>query len=274
MTIYVDDRAGSVNLIPYLRALCSTVRVEKGRYDADVEFAGNISTGPAPIGIEYKTLSDCLTSMTDGRLTGTQLPRMRESYPRRYLLIEGPTRVSDDGILETKVFDVKTRRFVWAPARGRKGEGWMASEFWGRLESITEFFGARYDRTYDIRESARWILAKYRYWQKDYDQHSSYQQWDRSREKQQSSSTLANLLVPTSDLPLVQRWAREIDGIGIGKAGYVAQHFKSAAAMVLADEAEWRKIEFLEKLKTKSGYRKTHLSEERAAKIRKEIWEP
>src|SRR4051812_2144692 len=100
--IYIDPRAGSSALKAQLpRALVG----ENSNIPSDVEFVGYGPDGPMLIGIEYKSVSDCLTSMTDGRLTGTQLPRMRESYDRRYLLIEGPLRVSADGILETKEFN-------------------------------------------------------------------------------------------------------------------------------------------------------------------------
>src|ERR1043165_4654864 len=138
MTILIDPRSGSKSLADHIPpALC---QLSKDNLDGDFEFAASGPNGLImPAGGEYKTISDFLTSSTDGRLWGTQLPRMLRSYSRVYLIIEGATRVSESGILETKQLDPVLRQYRWAPARGRKGEGWTAQEYWSRICSIEEF---------------------------------------------------------------------------------------------------------------------------------------
>lgn len=278
MTIYLDPRAGSQQLLSALRSF--DVAVDSSRQlDADVEFLAWGPDGPMLAGIEYKLLStgDMLTSMTDGRLTGTQLPRMMAAYQRLYLLVEGPRRVDDEGVLE-----ISPRAGMWVAAHGRKGEGWTAHEYWSRLESIREFFTAaghdvRIIESHNRRESAHIIVTLYRYWQKSYSEHASYRQRDHSNSSRQHAApqARADMLFgsTTSNLPLCQRWAEELPGIGIGKGGYVAQHFgQSPGAMVMGDAAEWRRVTFMEKLKRQEGYRRTHLSKERAAEIVAAMW--
>ena len=271
MTILIDPRAGSKALAEHIPApLCLLSPVN---LDADFEFAASGPDGIMPVGGEYKTMSDFLTSVTDGRLCGTQLPRMLRTYSRVYLLIEGETRTSDTGILETRQWDREGKKYVWKAARGRKGEGWTAQEFYGRIASIEEFGGVRVCRTgtsyppKDIVQSARWIVALYHYWQKEYTEHSSYRAWDRSSE---ARSKPMNLLTTTSDLPLVQRWAEKLPGIGEDKSKYVAQHFRSAGRMARATDREWEKVEFVEKVKSGKNagqLRRKRMSTERAREI-------
>lgn len=303
-TILLDPRAGSSALKPYLKALGAHVD-DSAQIPADFAFAGYGPDGVIPIGGEYKlTVSgvakvgkervasgDIFTSLSDGRLNGTQLPRMCGVYPRRYLLIEGPTRTAEDGTLE-----VLTGTGDWLKARGRGDGGWTAHEYWARLSSIAEFFSApsiegrtEIKHTYGKRESAAWIIAMWHYWNKPYEAHSSYRQFDQSRSadhaRQVSASGFARLdLVPTSELPLAQRMAAQLDGIGEGYSGYVAKHFSTPAEMILADASleeigavlskgrSWRDVECLQKLKGKPGYRAIHFSKERIAKIREQLW--
>lgn len=291
--ILLDPRAGSSALKPYLQALGAHVD-DTQQIPADFAFAGYGPEGLIPIGGEYKlTVSgvarlkggaliasgDIFTSMGDGRLTGTQLPRMLGYYPRRYLLIEGATRVADDGV----ALEVCTRSGDWLRARGRGDAGWSAHEYWARLSSIAEFFSepstegrTEVKEAFNKRESAAWIVSMWRYWQKPYDEHESYRAWDCSGDHgaQPTRVGMHRLsFTPTSELPIVQRMAAEIDGIGARYSGYVAKHFATPAEMILADEREWRQVEFMQKLKKKgAGYRRIHFSAETVKKIRKQLW--
>ena len=294
--ILLDPRAGSSLLKPYLQAMGAHVD-DSQQIPADFAFVGNGPDGLIPIGGEYKLVStgDIFTSMSDGRLTGTQLARMLPIYPRRYLLIEGPTRVAEDGTLE-----VSPKPGLWQRAQGRGDGGWQAHEYWSRLSSVAEFFSepnvpgrTEVKETHNRRESAAWIISMWRYWNKPYAEHSSYRAWDRSAEGRQVSSggfTLAQF-APTSELPIVQRMAACIDGIGEGHSGYVAKEFRAPAEMVLGkalyellreDPAaqmafvqDWRAVECLQRLKKPGAngqYRRIHFSKERVAKIRGQLW--
>lgn len=256
MTIFLDKRSGSINLETDLKS--HNVDVVQCLHDSDIEFLGY---GPneelMTIGVEYKLINDCVDAMTTGRLTGTQLARMVKTYQRWYLLIEGRLRTAADGVLEHSPAGLPGK---WFPVQGRKGRGWTAKEFWGRVASLEEFWGCRVHVSQTIEESAAWLVdTLYRYWTRPYSSHSSWAQWDQSRLNGPKLNVEA-MLGPTSELPLVQKWARDIDGIGVGKAGYVAQHFKSGLALAIATEDEWAKVSWVEKLRTKSGYRRKKFS--------------
>jgi len=280
--ILLDPRAGSSALKPYLEALGAHVDMSQ-QIPADFAFVGHGPDGLMLVGGEYKLTStgDIFTSMSDGRLTGMQLPTMARCYDRRYLLVEGPTRMALDGSLEQPAPELGEG--AWKRVRGRGDVGWTAHEYWSRLGSVTEFWSEPFVRgrtevkeTFNKRESAGWIISRWHYWNKPYAEHSSYRAWDRSGEGRPTPAaangfTLAQFS-PTSELPIVQRMAACIDGIGSGYSGYVAKHFATPAEMVLADEDGWRKVECLQKLKTKPGYRSIRFSKERIEKIRGQLW--
>lgn len=270
MTLYIDSRAGSLQLAHHIdRKLVPSVKL--GQFDADAEWLGNGPDGPMPIGVEYKSAitGDIFTSMTDGRLTGTQLPRMRQTYQRIYLLIEGAMRVTKDGIIEIPLHPWGTgargAQMLWQPARGRGGEGWTAREYWNRLSSIEEFFGCRVVHTHNIYESTAWLVARYLYWQKPYWDHASYKQWD------SADSQPGGDLLPTSQIRLVERWAREIAMVGPMRAKAAADFFVTPYALATASEKDWSFVKWTEKLKTKSGYRVRHFGEKSIARIMDQI---
>lgn len=259
MSILIDSRAGSVKLLDHIANSSPAPNLA-----GDFEFLG---CGPDSemlfIGGEYKRVPDALDAMTTGRLTGTQIPRMLDVYSRVYLIIEGPTRVTDSGFLEYSPY-----AGCWESARGREGGGWRYSEYRKRLESLSEFLGVRVYETHNIKETAKLITALADFWATPYEQHSSWRAWDRS----QDPKRVLNRLVPTGELPLVQRVASEISGIGEKRSAYVAQFFPSVASMVMAQEEDWAKVRWLERLKSKTGTRAKKFSPETIAKIRSELW--
>jgi len=253
---------------------------------ADIASAGYGPQGLMLIGMEYKLTAtgDIFTSMSDGRLTGTQLPTLVSNFERRYLLVEGPTRMAPDGGLEQ------------SPKAGVWERVWSmnAHEYWSRLDSVAEFWGVVVKETHNKVQSAAWIISRARYWAKPYDAHASYKAWDRSAEPRKGAAHegfVVNEFGPTSALPIVQRMAAQIDKIGEGYSGYVAKAFATPAEMILGKElaqvlaadpelaakfaADWRGAEFLQKLKKPNGggqYRRIHLSKESVAKIRAQLW--
>lgn len=270
MTLYIDSRGGSCELPPHIRPHKVPVQTVHG-LDGDFEFMG-YGPGDLPIAIggEHKKISECLTSMSDGRLTGTQAARMLQSYQRVYLVIQGRTRIAKDGTLE--YFARKERnKEIWYTAYSRSGAGWQAYDFFARIASLEEFLGIRVHLTEDAAMSGALLAFWYRYWQKFYSDHKSWAQWDQSGTGRNTS----NLMMPTSNLPIVTRWAREIRNIGQHKAHYVGSYFKTAANMVLAGKEEWSKVEWKEKIKRgpKAGSLQTkRFSEESVDKILAEIW--
>jgi ERCC4-type nuclease len=111
--IQVDDRIGSVELIPILQnlmpCLCRSVSalfvlppVTSTRLlCGDVSFEGvGPKDSPILIGIERKRLGDMLSSLRSGRYEGKQLPEMCDYYDASYLIIEGQYRCGVSGDLE------------------------------------------------------------------------------------------------------------------------------------------------------------------------------
>ncbi len=97
--IFVDYRAGSKELIEPLRKL--GVPVEKTTLDfGDVMWEGRGEGGtPVLIGIEFKTLRECVQALRTERLQGYQMLGMRETYKFSYLLVEGGLHYNRRGML-------------------------------------------------------------------------------------------------------------------------------------------------------------------------------
>src|ERR1700685_3075549 len=100
--IYIDDRVGSIELLPTFqshrnRPQCSSSRLIAG----DMCFSGQGAMGNCMIGVERKRLKDMLNSIRSGRFSGEQLPKLIEHYEYSYLIVEGIWRCNwDNGLLE------------------------------------------------------------------------------------------------------------------------------------------------------------------------------
>ncbi len=278
--IIIDPRAGSRELpaamTPY------GIPIASGIAAGDFEFIGQTPLGPTPIGGEHKKhgTKDTFDSLMSGRLTGTQLPRMVDAYPWvRYVVFEGMTRRSyRDGILELRQ---EWGKHEWEQAFSRKGAGITYDEYRNRIESIEEFWSWPHVtgrtivvETPDRETTAAWLAGRYHYWQKPYDSHHSARQWDRSRDIGAIYTAADILLGTSSNLPLVQRCAREIDGIGQSKSNFVARSFKSLYRMAVADPAEWAAVECMNTIRSgdrKGQLKPVHFSRDTIAKIIEQI---
>lgn len=216
--MYVDRRAGSGELFLPLQSAglaCELTTLDYG----DCAFVGNGSAGEILIGIERKTVRDLLQSMQTGRLSGHQLPGLVEQYAYRWLLVEGPYRCGKDGRIEIPW------RTGWEPVR------LMYSAVEAYLLTLTLRGGLHVQRTFGIQESAQWLAALYHWWTaKDWQAH-------RSHLALHQPADAAIWSRPT----LVQRMAAQLPGID-EKAKPVGEHFKTVAAMVAAEETQWRTI--------------------------------
>jgi len=86
--IRIDDRTGSIELLPLLRRLGAPVL--KHRLDfADARFKGNGPDGPVRIGIERKTIDEIVSAMEDSRFVGHQLPGLLARFDWVVLIVEG-----------------------------------------------------------------------------------------------------------------------------------------------------------------------------------------
>lgn len=193
----------------------------------DVAFQGNGPDGALSVGIELKTIQDFIGSMRSGRLLGHQVPGMKEMYDRQYVFIEGIFRFGrKSGLLEVPT-----------------GQAWRSPNlgpqpiFWTSIQAFAvglEEAGLRLHWTRTPFETAKEIEVLYRWWNKDYEEHTT--------------------LLPAlkqQGVPMIgtqrpnQKWktAAGLPGIGWGRGRKVAEHFRSIQAMTNAPEAEWERIE-------------------------------
>jgi ERCC4-type nuclease len=117
------------------------------------------------VGIERKEIHDLLSSLRSGRLAGHQLEGMVNTYEFRWLLVEGEWRVDRKGLIRTN------SRGVWRVAPGH----WTEDELTKQLATLAHRGGLNLWRTRDLRHSAKWMAAYYRWWtDTDFDDHKSH----------------------------------------------------------------------------------------------------
>ena len=96
MTIIIDKLAGSCELVRYPpwkdnpAAILGDLRDADGKPCGDVRMAGIDYDGSSiTVGVEVKSIPDALTSMENGRLQGTQLRRMANTFDECWLAVYG-----------------------------------------------------------------------------------------------------------------------------------------------------------------------------------------
>jgi ERCC4-type nuclease len=235
MTLYVDPRIGSDDLVPLLTPFGLPV-LRKQLSCGDVFFTGH---GPdrstVMVGVERKRLGDALQCMQDGRLTRKQIPGMLEEYNFSWLLIEDAIRPGDNGYLQVKKVKSyssgKTYEF-WVDAIFNKGRKLYYGDFMKWLFSIQMGSGLRLAITSDASETASWIIALYQYFQKPFEDHKTFRAFD--------ESGTPPLVIPTTAMKVAKDLAV---GIGWEKAISAAEHFRTAQAVVNATVEEWLEVD-------------------------------
>lgn len=224
----VDDREGSRNLLacPVLQGRGILGRLEFG----DVMLTGhgpNAST--ISVGVEVKSVSDLLSSISTGRLGGHQIPGMLKSYDHSWLLVYGVVRAGNDNSLE-----VQGRNKTWRKFHiGKRPVPWSYLE--GFLLTATLISPLRIKWCYDYDEAAMWLAVLDRWLDKPWDKHRGLSVFDTSGE---------TAAPPGSDPTEAQiaKTAASLPNIGWDRAWKAAQHFDSVLDMVTAPESEWRTI--------------------------------
>ena len=162
--IYVDDRAGSDELVAPLKKLGLPVE-EKRLKSADIAFTGRGTNGvPLLIGVEHKKLPDLVQSMTTHRLQ-EQLEAQIQMYDRSYLIVEGDWDFNDEG-----------RVVLWKGQRKKPLRGSPpAAELLQRLLTIATRADIAVWPLHSRRATLIFLTALYRWWtDKDLDEHKSH----------------------------------------------------------------------------------------------------
>jgi len=242
--ILVDSREGSKDLVKLLEDSI-LVELESG----DVAFAGNGPEGPINVGVERKTVSDLINSVISGRLSGLQLPRMKEEYERVYLVVEGICR----GHAKTKHLEMLRGPYWREVVRGRKGylnykRGFSYEGLCHYLTTLEDLAGVVVRTTADLRATAVQIEYLHRWWSKPYTAHKGLCQIYKR------PPPTVHFVKPS----LLRIIASDIPGIGYSRSRAVAEHFKTFDALAEASIEEWMEIEGIGKTLAKSIWRELH----------------
>jgi hypothetical protein len=168
--IYVDDRAGSAQLGPLLRARGVPVTMTRMAY-GDVSFIGQGAGGvPVSIGIEVKSLRDVLACICNGRFAGHQLPGLVQAYEKVHLLVEGTWRPN----ARTGILQLRLRKGVWVDA-SVGSRRFMFTDLLTWLFTMENKAGILVSRVSDWQEATLWLSNLYAWWTaKGWDGHKSH----------------------------------------------------------------------------------------------------
>ncbi len=223
--IYVDNRAGSVELIAPL--LKEGLPVESTRLDfGDLMWEGRGEGGkPVTIGVEFKQLGELVGALRSQRLQGYQLMGMRGGpkpvFDHAYLLIEGDLLYGPEGGLLRR----KGKRSL-VPLPGQMG----VSELLKRINVLHLCGGLNPIWTVCRKDTLQAIGALYHTWtDTDLDKHKSH-----------LGIYNAPSLIPISDFRrAVYAWP----GVGMRASLAIEQHFGgSLKRAVNASIETWAEI--------------------------------
>lgn len=227
--LFIDDRSGSNELVPYLSDPDTCVcRLNSG----DVAFAGNGPSGDIMVGIEVKKVPDLLSSESTGRLAATQLPRLLMDYQEIYLLVIGNYRPGSDGTLQVE------RGNHWTNYRvGNRVVPYAYIEgFIIELQATGVGFG----RVENNREAAWWIRTCEHWWSKPWDKHRAMKKFDNS----------GPALMPGDEndpeyrrLKAMANVMKGLPNMGWERAWAAARHFDSLGDAFSATVKEWSEID-------------------------------
>lgn len=235
--ILIDDRIGSKEMLDLFKPY--GLRVDSTRLEfGDACWAGNGPEGDCMIGLERKRITDLVSSMRDGRLSGHQLPGLFSTYQYVYLAVEGIYKPGDNGEL-----------IYW------KGAGFrpvmcgrntvMYREVDAYLSTLETKAGVVVRRTGRIEETVAQIVSLYHWWQKPWEKHQSHQQIYAPvpQGKRMGFVSREELIRRKYGEKAVVAWkmAAQLPGLDT-KAESVAKHFRCPFAMIAATPEEWMQI--------------------------------
>lgn len=253
--INVDDRQGSLELIPTLQMAAQSICTAKSAaiprvtscrmLGGDVCFDG-IGYGDRriSIGIERKRLhslnSDIISSIRTGRYSGHQLVMMSDLYDEQYLVIEGYHRCSPDGDLQV----LASHSDETGPTLGGK---WIPVYLGKSVIRYTELehFIDTLNRCTQVRvltsttpwDTASQIISLYTHAQRAYTDHHAHKQLH-----------VPQTIATVGKASFVRRVAAQLDGIGWEKSGLLDLKFNSVADMCESMANEFQGIKGIGKV--------------------------
>jgi ERCC4-type nuclease len=242
--ISIDDRIGSIELIPTLQSLAPILIKPSSGIPIPAVSSTRLLCGDAcfdglgrdnkhtHVGIERKRIRDMMNSIRSGRYSGKQLPEMLDFYDHSYLIIEGYVRCGPGGDLETLVTTANPQSTTlggrWYPvmAGNRTFRYFELDHFIATIETHTP---VKVRRTTTDFQTAAEILSIYTHHQRPPESHHAHQ----ALHTPQNVATIGKA-------GLVRRVAACLNGIGWEKSAAVALKFHTVEEMVLAGPNEWK----------------------------------
>lgn len=258
--IYVDDRTGSVELIPVFQSHRAQPAVMTKRLAAaDMCFTGQGPEGlPVMVGIERKSIvsGDMLSSMRTGRFSGEQLPKLLDNYEFPFLIVEGWDRVRinyQTGLLE------KLDGRYWRPLKAAGQQPVLALELTSFLSTIETMTPVKIHYTDNERGTVEDLVRLQHWFSTPWDKHTGHVALHRP----QQYATIGKAST-------VRRVAADLDKVGWERSMEVATHFPSVAHMICSDPQrciecgyarpveDWQELDGFGKVMAKKVYDELH----------------
>jgi ERCC4-type nuclease len=191
----------------------------------DFAFEGNGPDGvPWLVGIERKTIGDLCNCIGSGRMSGNQLEGLVNGYNTVYVVVEGRFKADEQGVLVTWGFGAWKK-----PSHGRQ---FMLRDVFLFLHTLENVVGLKTWRTGTKEETVDWIMSLHQWW--------TVKEWDEHHGHQQPHTNLSPDLAPHT---FERRVAAQLKGVGWARAKEIAGTGACMAEMVGWEEKEWREIE-------------------------------
>lgn len=220
--LYIDDREGSRELLDPVARTGTPVKATRLEY-GDCSWVGEGPDGPVAIGIEYKTVSDLVQSLNDGRLLGHQLPGCLNSFAVTYLLVEGVISADVDDAIR-----YLSERGQWK----KHPTGLKYSNLAGWLTSVESLYGVRVRLSSNLLSSAVTVASIYRWWLKPYAEHG-----------QPVVVHQPSFLKPLERATRIMKVASVFPGVGAEKLHAIEEKFANVREMVNSPASVWQTIE-------------------------------
>ncbi len=256
--ILIDERDGSSDLfdMPALEGHYSPARLDFEVDGKMVPCGDAMLTGHGPqggtisVGVECKKLPDLLSSIANGRLGGTQIPRMLKVFDVIFVLYYGVYRIGPDNHLQVQRF--KHGRKQWQSYRiGRRPVPWSYLEGFILSAQLKAVLDAGkpliFKHVYDEHEAACWLRVLDGWLEKPWEKHRGLAVFDRSRELSappDADPVEAQIAKTAASLPAID-WVRGWE---------VARHFESVGEMITASVIEWQKVKGIGPVVSKSAH--------------------
>lgn len=221
----MDSNVGSRELLTGIRQLGCDAEVVSG-LSTDFQWTGNGDRGTTLIGVERKTICDLLDSIRSSRLAGGQVGRALECYDYYYLIVEGPWRRGEGGMLEIG--------WPWHQPKGQ----FRYAEVNHFLNRLSFLGGVLVWRTFDGDETIATLVNWHDQWQRPWSEHLD------------KRVIYAPAPIPPkqgkgifqSEATPVQKILYQLPGMGDKKTFDLAQYFKTPEDIVSMHVFEWEEL--------------------------------